>query len=88
MSFKKTKWFDYKFSADELEARKLWKSADKRRGELLEALKTCQWFETRKEYHTRLDYLLDRIEKTEKHARKLFPKVSESNDIFEMTLKL
>jgi len=68
-----------KWTKDQLRAKKLADRALKKRVELCDVLNlpaTKAW--TRRELHDQLDSTLDSIEKKERRARELFPKVAES----------
>ena len=84
--FKPTKWKDHKFSQDELKAQALWRHANKTYCELTEILCTSPESHDREYLHTRLDMIINSIERTREAARAIFPEVSDSFAVATMKL--
>jgi hypothetical protein len=87
MKFKYTKWHKYPFTADQKTARRMWTTASEYYFELVDALKTSpDGRRTRKQFHEKLDKVLDAIERNRTGAIELFPEVQQSFTIAETTL--
>ena len=85
---RKTKWASHKFSADETNARHIWRRAEIERSEIVQALKSCDHFMSRDDMHKRLDRRLDAIERSMTRAQSIFPDVEESFTVAKMTVTL
>ncbi len=81
------KYVGHKFTKQELEAQRVWRRSDRQRSEIVEALKSCNHFMSRKAMHKRLDRRMDAIERMQKRAKELFPEVDESFTIATMKLQ-
>jgi hypothetical protein len=85
---KETKWVKHKLSDNEKKAQAIWRRAEKERGELVDALKSCDYFMGREGMHKRLDRRLDAIERSKARAAEMFPEVEESFTMFTGTITL
>lgn len=82
------KYADQKFTSDQAKARRIWQRTRKQRSEIVEALKSCDFYMTREQMHTRLDRRLDAIDRQQSKAKDLFPDVDESFTIAYMTISV
>jgi len=82
------KYAKHKFTKQEREARLIWKRANKQQFEIIEALKSIDFYMSRKAMHKRLDRRMDTIERMRNRAEKLFPDVAESHIIATMEIAL
>jgi hypothetical protein len=85
-NFERTKWADHKFTPDEKKAQAIWRRAQKQFYELTDTLKTSPDHRDREYLHSRLDYVLDNIKRTENAAKEMFPEVAESFSVAVMEL--
>ncbi len=82
------KYVGHKFTKQELEARKIWLLANKQQSEIVEALKSCDFYMSREAMHKRLDRRMDTIERMRGRAKSLFSDVAESHIIGTMEIAL
>jgi len=82
------KYVGHKFTKQELEAQRIWRRASGQRSDIVNALKSCSHYMSRKAMHIRLDRRLDAIEKMESRAKEMFPEVSDSFTIATMEIAL
>jgi len=87
-AWKKGKWVGVPLTADQQKAQRIMRDLDKKRGALVDALRTVNFYQTRQEAHQRLDKLFDNWERMEKIAVDLFPEVKDSFTIAEMDVRL
>ena len=82
------KYVGHKFTKQEREAQRIMRRADKQQSEIVQALKSCNFYMSREEMHKRMDRRMDAIEKMRSRARELFPEVEESFTIATMEIAL
>lgn len=82
------KYVGHKFTKQELDAQRIWKRANKQQFEIIEALKSCDFYMSREAMHKRLDRRMDTIEKMRNRAEGMFPDVAESFIIATMEMSL
>jgi hypothetical protein len=85
MKFTPGKYRGHKFTANQRKARGIWQRMQTHTLEIADALRTSPDSPTGKDratLHTRLDHVLDNIERGEEAARELFPEVQESFTLF------
>lgn len=82
------KYVGHKFTKQERDAQKIWRRADSQQLEIVNALKSCNFYMSREDMHKRLDRRLDTIEKMRNRAKAMFPDVDESFTIATMEMSL
>lgn len=80
------KYANHKFNKQELNAQRIWRQADGQQSEIVNALKSCDFYMSREDMHKRLDRRLNTIKRIRNRAEGLFPDVAESFTIASMEI--